>query len=178
MEAPAASSAPRPPAPHELRKALPASSCLRIFTWRFPSTVCRDRSSSSADSWLRASGTRRSLLLQRPELASPRRLMAFSLDGPGGGCVTALILSPWALFPWTSGSQNRSSWTAPWWRTRSLRGEATGTITCPQAGCLPFSLLTHSRFYSLNKHFSALCLASCGPRQQGLGSGSQELTGL
>lgn len=34
---------------------------------------------------------------------------------------------------------------------------ATGTVTCPQAGCLPFSLLTHSRFYSLNKHISLPC---------------------
>lgn len=34
---------------------------------------------------------------------------------------------------------------------------ATGTVTCPQAGRLPFYLLTHSRFYSLNKHTSLPC---------------------
>ena len=58
---------------------------------------------------------------------------------------------------------------------------ATGTVPCPQAGRLLFSLRTYSGFYSLNKRvlsFSALCLESCGPRQPGLGGGSQELSGL
>lgn len=93
LEAPAAR--PPPGLRHpELRKALPFSSCLRIFTWRFPSTVCTE--SFQFFSRLLAAGKRDQadhFSFKDQNCGEPASdLVAFSLDGPGGNCVTALIL--------------------------------------------------------------------------------------
>lgn len=86
-------STPRPGHP-KLRKALPFSSCLRIFTWRFPSTVCTE--SFRFFSRLLAAGKRDQddhFSFKDQNCGEPASdLVAFSLDGPGGNCVTALIL--------------------------------------------------------------------------------------
>lgn len=66
----------------------------RLFTWRFPSSVCTE--SFQFYGRLRAAGKR-----DQPHHFSfrdqdgsdpPSDLVAFSLDGPGGHCVTALTL--------------------------------------------------------------------------------------
>lgn len=75
-----------------LSKALP--SLCRIFTWRFPSTICTE--SFQFFNRIRAAGK-----LDQPDHFSfkdqdsndsPDDLVAFSLDGPGGHCVAALTL--------------------------------------------------------------------------------------
>ncbi|XP_061257470.1 general transcription factor 3C polypeptide 1 isoform X2 [Bos javanicus] len=66
----------------------------RIFTWRFPSTVCTE--SFQFFSRLLAAGKRDQadhFSFKDQNCGEPASdLVAFSLDGPGGNCVTALIL--------------------------------------------------------------------------------------
>ncbi|XP_047388879.1 general transcription factor 3C polypeptide 1 isoform X3 [Sciurus carolinensis] len=71
-----------------------SQSYYRLFTWRFPSTVCTE--SFQYYSRIQAAGKQ-----DRPDRFSfkdqdgsdpPSDLVAFSLDGPGGHCVTALTL--------------------------------------------------------------------------------------
>lgn len=66
----------------------------RIFTWRFPSTICtesfqffdRIRAAGKADQPDNFS------FKDQDNNNSPSDLVAFSLDGPGGHCVAALTL--------------------------------------------------------------------------------------
>nr|XP_027804403.2 general transcription factor 3C polypeptide 1 isoform X1 [Marmota flaviventris] len=71
-----------------------SQSYYRLFTWRFPSSVCSE--SFQFYERLRAAGKQ-----DQPDHFSfkdqdssdpPSDMVAFSLDGPGGHCVTALIL--------------------------------------------------------------------------------------
>lgn len=89
---PAAHTASRQGLPPVLSKALP--SVCRIFTWRFPSTICTE--SFQFFNRILAAGK-----LDQPDHFSfkdqdsddcPDDLVAFSLDGPGGHCVAALTL--------------------------------------------------------------------------------------
>lgn len=74
--------------------AFPFCLACRLFTWRFPSTVCTE--SFQFYDRLRAAN-----MLDQPDHFSfkdldssdpPSDLVAFSLDSPGGHCVTALAL--------------------------------------------------------------------------------------
>ncbi|XP_074178864.1 general transcription factor 3C polypeptide 1 isoform X1 [Rhinolophus sinicus] len=71
-----------------------SQSYYRIFTWRFPSTICTE--SYQFFDRIRAAGKwdqpDRFSFKDQDNNDSPSDLVAFSLDGPGGHCVAALTL--------------------------------------------------------------------------------------
>lgn len=74
--------------------AVPSFRLCRIFTWRFPSTICTE--SFQFFDRIRAAGKwdqpDRFSFKDQDNNDSPGDLVAFSLDGPGGHCVAALTL--------------------------------------------------------------------------------------
>lgn len=74
--------------------ALPSFCLCRIFTWRFPSTICTE--SFQFFNKIRAAGKwdqpDRFSFKGQDNNDAPSDLVAFSLDSPGGYCVAALTL--------------------------------------------------------------------------------------